>query len=315
MPRRRAAAPPRRLPVGLRVAALVGHHRPRRGVGADAGQGLEPAAAAGLAASQVEIQRQAAEAALQVDLGRESAARAAERLVLMPPGAPAAETCARTAVLPSSCTRRAVRLSATGAWKKASEVPVRPGRQNRSQTPFQLPNSAGSARRVRLWTAKRCSASGKRRSSRPLPPRRERAARGTPPARRPSPPRSSVSAWSVASKPTRHESPISRPGNPAGIQPRGIRPHGLDALTCRAEVHRGRPDGRARKWAFAMDRGSASAAGNELGSREEFRSCVLSMSCQHRGPAPPGIATARKNRSLSRAWIGLDWRAREDSNP
>jgi hypothetical protein len=53
MPRRRAAC----LPVGPRVAALVGHHRPRRGVGADVEQGLELAAVAGLAAGQVEIQR------------------------------------------------------------------------------------------------------------------------------------------------------------------------------------------------------------------------------------------------------------------
>jgi hypothetical protein len=57
MPRRRAAAPPRRLSVGPRVAALVGHHRPRRGVGADVEQDPELAAVAGLAAGQVEIQR------------------------------------------------------------------------------------------------------------------------------------------------------------------------------------------------------------------------------------------------------------------
>jgi hypothetical protein len=40
------------------------------------------------------------------------------------------------------------------AWKKASKVPVRLSRQKRFQMLFQLPNSAGSARQVTLWTAK-----------------------------------------------------------------------------------------------------------------------------------------------------------------
>ena len=42
---------------------------------------------------------------LQVDFGGEAAARAAERLTLLPPFAPAAETWARTTVLSNICTR------------------------------------------------------------------------------------------------------------------------------------------------------------------------------------------------------------------
>src|SRR3954447_7142511 len=66
------AAPAGRLAVGLRVGTLVGHHRPRRNVGADAEQGLELAAVAGLPAGEVEVQRQARKVHLQVDLDREA---------------------------------------------------------------------------------------------------------------------------------------------------------------------------------------------------------------------------------------------------
>jgi hypothetical protein len=96
--RRADAALARRLPVGLRVAALVGHHRARHDVWSDAEQGLELAAVAGLAAREVEVERMAVEIGLEVDLRREPAARAAERLAPLPPLAPAAETCARTTV-------------------------------------------------------------------------------------------------------------------------------------------------------------------------------------------------------------------------
>jgi len=171
------AAGPCGLPVGSRVAALIGDDGPRRDVGADVQQGPELAAVAGLAAGEVEVERLAVEVALQVDLRGEAAARAAERLAPLPPLAPAAETCARTAELSNICTRCAVRLSPASAWKKASKTPVRLSRQNRFQTLFHLPNSAGSARQVTLWTVKWCRASRKRRSSRPLSPRRERAAR------------------------------------------------------------------------------------------------------------------------------------------
>jgi hypothetical protein len=48
------------------------------------------------AASQVEGERQAVKIKFQVDLGGEAAAREAERLAVLPPFAPAAETWART---------------------------------------------------------------------------------------------------------------------------------------------------------------------------------------------------------------------------
>jgi hypothetical protein len=83
------------------------------------------------------------------------------------------------AVLSNIWTRCAVRLSPASAWKKASNTPVRLSRQKRFPMLFQLPNSAGSARQVTLWTVESCCASRKRRSSRPLSPRGERAARNT----------------------------------------------------------------------------------------------------------------------------------------
>src|ERR687894_568872 len=168
-----------RLAVGLGVAALAGRHRPRRDVGADAEQGLELAGVAGLAAGEVGVERQALGVALQVDLGPEPAARAAERPALPPPFAPAAETCARTAVLSNIRTRHAVRLSPASAWEKAPNTPARLGRRKRFRTLFRLPDPAGSARQAALWTVRWCSASRKRRSSRPLSPRRDRAARNT----------------------------------------------------------------------------------------------------------------------------------------
>ena len=59
-----------RLAVGLGVVAFVAEHGPRRDVGADIEQDLEIAAVAGLAAGQMESQRQAVKIGLQVDLGR-----------------------------------------------------------------------------------------------------------------------------------------------------------------------------------------------------------------------------------------------------
>jgi hypothetical protein len=46
----------------------------------------------------MESQRSPIQVNLEVDLGREASARAAQRLILLPPFAPAAETCARTMV-------------------------------------------------------------------------------------------------------------------------------------------------------------------------------------------------------------------------
>jgi hypothetical protein len=102
----------------------------------------------------VEIEWQTREIALEVDFRAKPAAGAAESLILLPPFAPAAETCARTEVLSNICTSPAVSLHAAKAWKNASKVPLCDNRQNRFQTLFQAPNSAGSARQVMLWWAK-----------------------------------------------------------------------------------------------------------------------------------------------------------------
>jgi hypothetical protein len=95
-------------------------------------------------------QRQAVEIDLQVDFRRESAARAAERLIVLPPFAPAAETWARTTVESNICAKCAVSLIAARASKKASKVPARLNRQNRFQTLFQGPNRSGRARQEML---------------------------------------------------------------------------------------------------------------------------------------------------------------------
>jgi hypothetical protein len=58
-----------------------------------------------LAFREVKGERQAIEINLEVDLRREAPARAAQRLAVLPPLAPAAETCARTTVESNICTR------------------------------------------------------------------------------------------------------------------------------------------------------------------------------------------------------------------
>jgi len=102
----------------------------------------------------VEGERSPIQVNLEVELGRETAARAAQRLILLPPFAPAAETCARTTVESNIWTKWAVWLVAVSASKKASNTPAWLSRQKRFHTEFQLPNSAGSARQVMLWTQK-----------------------------------------------------------------------------------------------------------------------------------------------------------------
>jgi hypothetical protein len=95
----------RRLPIGPGVVALVAHSRAGRHVRTDIQQHLEVPAVTGLAFRQVEGNRMAVKVGLEVDLGREAPSRAAERLSMLPPLAPAAETCARTIVESNICTR------------------------------------------------------------------------------------------------------------------------------------------------------------------------------------------------------------------
>ncbi len=144
------AALARRLAVGPGVVTLVAEHRPGGDVRPDVEQDLEIAAVAGLAAGQMERQRQAVEVGLQVDLGRKPAARTPEGLVVLPPFAPAAETWARTTVESTIWTRCAVPLISGKIASIASNTPFWLSRQNRFPTLFQLPNSAGKARQVML---------------------------------------------------------------------------------------------------------------------------------------------------------------------
>ena len=77
----------------------------RHDVGPDVEQNLELASVAGLALGQMEGKRQALKIDLEMDLGREPATRAAQRLTVLPPLAPAAETWARTIVESNIWTR------------------------------------------------------------------------------------------------------------------------------------------------------------------------------------------------------------------
>ena len=102
----------------------------------------------------MEVEQVSVEVGLEMDFGRETAARAAERLAMLPSFAPAAETWARAVVLSKNCARCAVGLRSASNWKMASNTPERLSRQNRFQTLFHLPNSLGSARQEMLCTAK-----------------------------------------------------------------------------------------------------------------------------------------------------------------
>ena len=87
------------------VISLIGYRDARTDVWADVERCLELRAVARLAWSQMEVERKAVEIGLEVDFGRETAARAAERLALLPPFAPAAETWARAVVLSKNWTK------------------------------------------------------------------------------------------------------------------------------------------------------------------------------------------------------------------
>ena len=89
----------------LAVVPFVAHPGTRRDVRPQIEQDLELRTVARLAFREVKGERQAIEINLEVDLGREAPARAAQRLAVLPPLAPAAETCARTTVEPNICTR------------------------------------------------------------------------------------------------------------------------------------------------------------------------------------------------------------------
>jgi hypothetical protein len=76
---------------------------------------LKVAAITGFTAGEMEGNWQATEVGLQVNLGRETATRAAKRLIMLPPFAPAAETWARTTVESNICSNTIVQSSSVMA--------------------------------------------------------------------------------------------------------------------------------------------------------------------------------------------------------
>jgi hypothetical protein len=99
-----------------------------------------------------------------MDLRREPAARAAERLTVLPPFLPAAETWARTMVLSNIWIRCADVLNEPSMSKKVSNTPALLSRSKRFHTEFQGPKRSGSARQRAFSTLKTCIASRKSRS-------------------------------------------------------------------------------------------------------------------------------------------------------
>lgn len=106
------ARPSRKLTVGVAVIALVADDRARRDIRTEIEKDREMAGIARLAAGEVEGERQTVEVRFQMDLGGEAAAAAPQRLIVLPPLAPAAETCARAMVLSNNWTMCALSLVA-----------------------------------------------------------------------------------------------------------------------------------------------------------------------------------------------------------
>lgn len=148
------AALPRRPAVGFAGVALVADRSARIDVGAEPEQDREVRGITLLAAGQVEGEGMAVEICLQVDFGGEAAARAAQRLTVLPPFAPAADTWARTTVLSNICTRCAEDESEARWSKKVSNTSALLSLSKRFHTLFHLPKRSGSARQVMLWTEK-----------------------------------------------------------------------------------------------------------------------------------------------------------------
>lgn len=86
------AARERHRPVRVAVIALVRHRDAWAGIRSNIERCLELCAVTDLATGQVEVERIAVEIGLEMDFGREATTRAAERLAILPPFAPAAET-------------------------------------------------------------------------------------------------------------------------------------------------------------------------------------------------------------------------------
>ena len=141
-------------PVGIAVIAFVADGGARLDVGTKIEKHREMRAITLLSASQIEGDDVAIRVGLEVDFGREPAARAPERLGFLPPFAPAAETCARTTVESNIWMRWADLLNDASVSKNISNTSEWLSRQNRFHTLFQLPYFSGNARHVTLCTAK-----------------------------------------------------------------------------------------------------------------------------------------------------------------
>ena len=101
-----------------------------------------------LAAGDIESQWVAFGVRAEVDFGREAAARAAERfLILIPPFTPAACWCARTMVEFMACSVSAAGPRLASVSKAASQTPSLLQRVKRMKTEFQFPYRSGSAPR------------------------------------------------------------------------------------------------------------------------------------------------------------------------
>ena len=116
----------------------------RHDIRSDVERDLELGSIADLASGQMESDGQAIKVCLEVDFRGEPTPRTAECLILLPPFALAAETCARTTVLSKNCTTCALLLVSASSCRKASNTPERLSRQNRFQMLFQLARSNGT---------------------------------------------------------------------------------------------------------------------------------------------------------------------------
>lgn len=166
-------------PVCLAGIAFVRNNCARGNVRTDVHQGLEVAPIGCFATRQIKADQVSATICFCVDFRREPATRATEGLAVLPPFAPAAETCARTIVESNIWIKCADGLIEASASKNASNTPALLRRSNRFQTVFQCPYSLGNARQRTFSTVKKCMASRNFRSSAALRPRRGKHARNT----------------------------------------------------------------------------------------------------------------------------------------
>src|SRR4029077_18369821 len=135
------------------IVAFVTECGARIEIRTDVEKRLKVAAITGFTAGEMDGNWQATEVGLQVNLGRETATRAAKRLIMLPLFAPAAETWARTTVESNICAKCALRpLPRHGRaprWNRTS-APNAPSRSSppghrRTLRKFQIGSAARTA--------------------------------------------------------------------------------------------------------------------------------------------------------------------------